>query len=83
MWKQALDVMDSFAGGLHGERGKSRTYEENRCYILALIASLRRKVDEDSAINWTEIEREVSRDFHVKQSYISDLRKGYMEDGGV
>ena len=47
MWIDQLMVMDDFAGGLAGANGKSHTYEENRCYVLAIIAYLRRRLDEE------------------------------------
>ena len=43
-WVERLDVMDSFADGLRGELGLSRKFEENRYYLLALRACLRRKI---------------------------------------
>ena len=32
-WRQELEVMNSFADGLLGDKGNSRTYEENRSYL--------------------------------------------------
>lgn len=76
--------MDSFADGLMGESGLSRKFEENRCYLLVLRACLRRKVaTSESTISWDTFEQEVADDFMVKIAHIIELRKGYMEDGGV
>ena len=50
---EGLEIMDSFARGITGEQGKSRTFEENKLLILALRGYLRMKVENDEiAINW-------------------------------
>ena len=76
--------MDSFARGISGEQGKSRTFEENKLLILALRGYLRMKVENgDTVINWNAIEREVARGFFVCHNHIHDLRMGFLEDGVV
>ena len=83
-WINRMDVMDSFADGLKGELGLSRKFEENRCYALALRACLRRRIISNEAkISWASIEQEVDDDVMVRLDHITQLRMGYMEDGGV
>ena len=83
-WEQEMEAMDSLAEGISGEKGKYRTFEENKCYVLALRAYLRRRLEAgEPSINWTEIERAVAHDFMVNRYCITDLRKGFMQDGDI
>jgi hypothetical protein len=70
--------------------GKSRSYEENKLFILALRATLRRQIEaiqenrlSPLKLSWTLIEEEVARDFHVGREYISKVRCTLIEDGDV
>ena len=83
-WESQLKVFESFEGGLCNEKGKQRTFEENKMLLLALQASLRRRLERGEAnISWRSIEDEVARDFHVGHDYIPTLRKGLFDDGNV
>lgn len=72
--------MDYFVQGLRGEKGESRTFEENKCYILAFRAYLRKEI---MSANNTTINITWDQDFMVKHDHIHDLRMGYMEDGDI
>ena len=37
----------------------------------------------DTPINWTSVGNEMAGDFFVSKTYITELRKGFMEDGGI
>ena len=83
-WIDRMEVLDDFSNDLSGEKGKSRAYEENCCYILALRACLRSHISVgETTINWTMIEQEIARALMVKTEYIHQLIVGVMEDGGV
>ena len=56
--------MDDLAWHISNEKGKSRTFEENKCFILALRGYLRKSIESNqSTINWDCIEIEAARDF--------------------
>ena len=56
-WNDSLQLMESLAGGLQGDHGRSRIFKENCCYILAIKACLKRKlIANDTTINWNSIE---------------------------
>ena len=83
-WEQEMEAMDSLAEGIGGEKGKSRTFEENKCYVLALRAYFRRRLEAGKpSTNWTEIEQAVAHDFMVNRDHITDLRKGFIQDGNI
>ena len=73
-WESQLKVFESFEAGLCNEKGKQRTFEENKMLLLALQASLRRRLERgEDNISWRIIEDEVARDFHVGHDYIPTL----------
>lgn len=81
-WDERLDIMDSFADGLRGEAGVLQKIENNRSYLLALRVCLRRSIATDESTigrNYSE----QAQDFMVKIEHITELRKEYMDDGGV
>ena len=55
--------------------------------LYAVKAYLKQSVDsmkkENTPIDWTGIEIRVANDFHVRRQHVTDLRKGFMEDGDV
>ena len=67
--------MDFYSIGLDGANGLSRTYEENRCYILVMRGYLKRKVTSSEAtINWHAIEAGATETFMVCVHYMRMLR---------
>lgn len=83
-WDERLDIMDSFADGLRGEAGVLQKIENNRSYLLALRVCLRRSIATDeSTIGRNSSEQGSAQDFMVKIEHITELRKEYMDDGGV
>ena len=87
-WYDCLCDLETGIKDLCNPSGRSRGVEENKLLLLAVVASLRRRViaEKDSKrgfISWTAIEEEVASDFHVAPVYLKELRKAYIEDGDV
>jgi hypothetical protein len=89
-WREELDYFDEGVLTVKAPNGKSRSFEENKLFILALRATLRRQIEaiEEKSLSplklsWTSIEEEVARDFHVGRTYISKVRCTFIEDGDV
>ena len=56
-WKDELLNMNFYSSGLEGANDLSRTYEDNRCYILVMRGYLKGKVaSSEATINWHAIE---------------------------
>ena len=68
--------------------GRIRTQSENKLILLAITASLRRRLsiiksDKYIETSWLSIKEEVIRDFHVRLKHVEMLRKHFFEDGKV
>ena len=65
--------------------GRSRSYPENVLLIYAIIAEMRRVYDtlspNKTIKTYSEIDRQVAKDFKVGHDYIRHLQEGFMEDG--
>ena len=60
---EEFELFKELASGLLNPRGKTRSFEENKLLLLALLSELRRQLDATdgtaksiSAISWTPIE---------------------------
>ena len=83
-WELGHEQFEHFSQDLRGDQGKSRTFEENHFYLLAMKAALRRiMVSEEENISWRSIEEEICSDFFVGRNYLEPLRKGFLNDGDV
>jgi len=51
--------------------------------IRAIVGCLERKLNENSTITWTSIDREVSSIFHVRLSHITWLRELFIDEGQI
>jgi hypothetical protein len=74
----SIGYFDEGVETVKSPNGKSRSFEENKLFILALRATLRRRIEaieekrlSPLKLSWTSIvEEEVARDFHVGREYI-------------
>ena len=77
----------TFSDNMTPNNGRQHTYHENKLLVYAIVAAFRRAIKAmDSStllVNWTAIDKEVSRDFHVDRAYIRDLREAFHEDGEI
>lgn len=87
-WEQNLGSTEFLSEGLHNNQGKSQIFGENELLIFAIINALKRAMNErnsriHSIPTWSDIEMEVSTAFRVWLERITELRKGFIEDGDV
>lgn len=83
-WRDDLNTFESLTSSFYSKKGKSRTFEENKMIILAMKASLKRRLKSgNELISWHCIENEVSKDFGFDRNAVYDLRKRFFEDGDV
>ena len=90
MWKQQLEVFSELQEELKNPKGRSRTLEENKFILLALLRELRQRVQSmndghlhPSEITWTSIEERVAMDFCVWRPHLTKLRRNFLNDGVV
>jgi hypothetical protein len=89
-WREELESIDVASETVKSPNGKSQTFEENKIFILAIRATLRRQCKaviegqmDPLKMSWTSIEKEVAEDFHVGRSYVTKIRCMFIEDGDV
>jgi hypothetical protein len=89
-WREELESIDVAFETVKSPNGKSRTFKENKIFVLAIGATLRRQRKaviegrmDPLKMSWTSIEKEVAKDFHVGCSYVTKIRCMFIEDGDV
>jgi hypothetical protein len=80
-WREVLESIGVASETVKSPNGKSRTFEENKIFVLAIRATLRRQCEaviegrmDPWKMSWTSIEKEVAKDFHVGHSYVTKIR---------
>lgn len=80
MWRQELEFFSDLQDEIKNPKGHSRTLEENKFLLLALLWELHQRVQSmddghlnPSEITWTSIDKAVARNFCVKTIQVSDL----------
>jgi hypothetical protein len=89
-WREELESIDVASETVKSPNGKSQTFEENKIFVLAIWATLRRQCEvviegqmDPLKMSWTSIEKEVAEDFHVGRSYVTKIGCMFIEDGDV
>jgi hypothetical protein len=79
-WREELESIDVASETVKSPNGKSRTFEENKIFVLAIRATLRRQFEaiiesrmDRLKMSWKSIEKEVAKDFHVGRSYVTKI----------
>ena len=90
IWRNHLEVFSELKEIIKNPNGRSRTLEENKLLLLALLRELRQRVESmdngtlhPSSLTWTSIEETVAHDFCVKQANLTELRSTFLDDGDV
>ena len=90
MWRQELEFFSDLKEELKNPNGCSRTLEENKFLLLALLRELRQRVQSmneghlhPSKITWTSIEKAVASDFCAWPKHVAELRCNFFDDGEV
>ena len=86
-YTQNFLLIDDFGETMAINHGRSRSYQENVLLICAIIAEMRRVYDtlspNKTIKTYSEIDRQVAKDFKVGHDYIRHLRECFMEDGDI
>ena len=93
MWeerKKQVDYLFANREGLTNEKGRSRTFEENRVCLLAMITTMQLWLHmvKDGSMDvldwsWTHFDICFSRAIKMKQQHISTLRRQFTQTGEV
>jgi hypothetical protein len=90
VWRNQLEVFKGLKEEIKNPKGRSRTLEENKLLLLALLRELDQRVESmnngnvhPSSITWTSIEETVARDFCVDRAILTELRRNFLDDGDV
>jgi hypothetical protein len=89
-WREELESIDVALETVKSPNGKSQKFEENKIFVLAIRATLRRQCKavvegrmDLLKMSWTSIEKEVAKDFHVGLSSVIKIQCMFIEDGDV
>jgi transposase len=90
LWRSQLEVFKELKEEIKNPNGRSRTLEENKLLLLALLRELDQRVEymnngtiHPSLITWTSIEETVANDFCVRKGHLTELRRNFLDDGDV
>ena len=82
-WKSELLVLKSSCKNLSPHNSRIYSLQDNVLLIQAIVGCLERKLNKNSTITWTSIDREVSSIFHVRLSHITWLRELFIDEGQI
>lgn len=87
-WKKELLKFDN--SRLHNQKGKVRSYAENKLIIASLKMLLTKEMQrlgENSkdilSLNWTSLENDVATYLHVGKAYVRQLRQEFLGSGEI